>query len=442
MTTKAKTVTKKPAVKKAVKKSPAKKKSAAKATKTFTFKKSEKMFDRAAKVIPGGIYGHQSPALTVPGAFPYYSAKARGSHYWDIDGNEVIDYICAWGPMVVGYNNPAVEKAVDKQRAIAAGITNHPTEMQIKLAEKMVSLVPFADWAVFAKNGGDITTWATMVAREHTKRKKILMCRGGYHGVHAWNTPGHNGVIDEDREHVHLFSWNDLDGLRSLAKKHSGQVACIILTPYHHPAFSDSVLPADGFWAGVRKLCDEEGIVLILDDVRAGFRLDIEGSQKYFGFEPDISCYCKAIANGYSISCGVGREELRISASKLFWTGSYWNSAYEMAAALATIETIEKTDGIATMFKMGQMLMDGLNDLGQKHGFPVKTTGPAPIPYVRFEDPDDFYLRQKWCAEVSKRGSFFHPHHNWFLSTAHTAKDIATTLNHADDAFKVIKKKR
>ena len=431
---------KKTAVKKSVKKQSVRKPAVKSQKALYSFKENMKLFKRGAKVIPGGIYGHQTPALMVPGEYPYYSTSSKGCRYWDIDGNEFIDYMCGYGPMVVGYQNPQIEKAVDQQRKKVA-CSNHPAPLQVELAERMVKLVPFADWAVFAKNGSDITTWATLVARDHTRRKKILAVKGEYHGAHAWCSPGHNGIIDEDREHIHLFEWNDLEGLRQLARKYDGEVAGIIMTPYHHPAFGDSVLPAPGFWAGVRQVCDENGIVLILDDVRAGFRLDVRGSQEYFGFEPDISCYCKAIANGYSISAGVGRKELRISASKVFLTGSYWNSAMEMAAAMETLSVLESTDAVGQMMKMGKMLNKGLTELSQKYGFQLSITGPPTIPYVRFTNETDFYRMQMWATEVTRRGSFFHPHHNWFLSSAHTQKEINESLNHSEDAFKVLKTK-
>ncbi len=429
---------KKPAVKKpAVKKSAKPKKAVVK--KLYKYSKNMALFKRGAKVIPGGIYGHMTPALVVPGKYPYYAKKAHGCRYWDVDGNEYIDYMCAYGPMVIGYGNKKVEAAVDKQRKIVS-CANHPAPLQVELAQKLVSLVPFADWAVLAKNGSDITTWATLVARDHTRRRKILHVDGEYHGTHAWCTPGHNGLIDEDRTHIHTFKWNDLEGLRSLVRKYEGDVAGIIMTPYHHPAFGDSELPAPGFWQGVRQICDENGIVLILDDVRAGFRLSIKGSQDYFGFEPDISCYCKAIANGYSISAGVGRDFLRTSASKVFLTGSYWNSAMEMAAALETIRILEEEKSIETMMKMGTMLKEGLLKLAQDHGFQLTISGPPTIPYVRFTNETDFYRMRLWSTEVTRRGAFFHPHHNWFLSAAHTKKDINETLNYANDAFGELKK--
>ncbi len=406
--------------------------------KTYEFTKSIELFDRATRTIPAGIYGHESPAITVPGSFPYYAVRAEGCRYWDVDGNEFIDYMCAYGPMVIGYNHPKVEEAVRKQQALG-NCLNHPAPVMVELAEYLVDLVDMADWAVFAKNGSDMTTWAVQVAREFTGRPGIIRIKGAYHGTHAWCTPGHGGLIAEDRTHVHAIEWNDLEGLRALAAEQRGEIAGLIATPYHHPAFGDSILPAEGYWKGVEALCREEGIVLIVDDVRAGFRLDLRGSHDYFGFEPDLVTFCKAIGNGYPISASVGREALKNAASKVFLTGSYWNSAVPMVAALATLEELKASDGVETMRAMGTMLMEGLTERAADHGLQVLCSGPPAIPFVRFANESNFMRQQVFCAEVTKRGAFLHPHHNWFMSAAHTEDDIKKTLDIADEAFKIVK---
>ena len=406
--------------------------------KTYEFTKSIELFDRATRSIPAGIYGHESPAITVPGSFPYYAVRAEGCRYWDLDGNEFIDYMCAYGPMVLGYGHPKVEAAVREQLA-QGNCLNHPAPIMVDLAERMVDLIPMADWSVFAKNGSDVTTWAIQVAREYTGRPKIVRIQGAYHGIHAWCTPGHGGLIEEDRTQIHAIPWNDVEAFRALAAEHKGKIAGFIATPYHHPAFGDSVLPADGYWKGMEAICREEGIVLIVDDVRAGFRLDLRGSHEYFGFEPDLVTFCKAIGNGYPISACVGRDDLKNAASKVFLTGSYWNSAAPMAAALATIGELESSGGIETMHAMGTMLMKGLTERAKAHGLQVTCTGPPSIPFMRFANESNFVRQQVFCAEATRRGAFLHPHHNWFLSAAHTEADIEETLAIADEAFAVVK---
>jgi glutamate-1-semialdehyde 2,1-aminomutase len=403
------------------------------------YKKSIQLFKRAAKVIPQGIYGHFTPVITGAMASPYYTAKAKGCRYWDVDGNEYIDYLCAYGPMVLGYNHPEVDEAADKQRKLA-NCTNHPGEIMVELAEHINKLIPMAEWVVFAKNGADVTNNSLLIARAHTGKRKIITVRGAYHGTAPWTEANHNGVLPEDRAHILSMDWGDLDGFNRLAHEYRGDIAGAIFTPYHHPTWADQVMPPKGFWEGVRKTCTKEGIVLILDDVRAGFRLDIRGSHEYFGFTPDISCYCKAIANGYPLSAMVGKEELRISASNVFYTGSFWGSAEPMAASLATLKILKRDNGVEKMKKMGELLKTGLEEMAQAHDLEISVTGPPAIPFITFKGGEDFRKNQLFGAESMKRGVFFHPHHNWFISAAHEKKDIEQSINVADEAFKEVKR--
>jgi len=279
--------------------------------KTYTYKKSVALFDRAVQVIPCGIYGHLSPAPLVPVEhYPFYMARAKGARFWDVDGNEFIDYLCAYGPMVLGYNDPRVDAAAKAQLEKGNCVTAPGTAM-VELAEALVDLVDGMSWAFFAKNGGDITSYSLMVARAATGRKKIILVRGGYHGVAPWAQPmGHAGIMQEDKDLYLYVDWNDFEGFQKVVKENRGQIAGFISTPYHHPTFQDSVMPAEGYWKSIETLCRKEGIVIIVDDVRCGFRLDLAGSHKYFGFNPDLVCYCKAIANGYPIAAVVGKKEV------------------------------------------------------------------------------------------------------------------------------------
>lgn len=408
--------------------------------KLYTFDRSMELFRRAAKIIPAGIPGHLSPALTVPGSFPYYAARGEGCRYWDVDGNEYIDFMCGFGPVILGYNHPEVDAAAREEREKGGSVFNHPTVRTIELAERLVKLVPIADWAAFARNGSDVTMYSVMVAREHTHRQKILMAKGTYHGTHAWSIHGIAGVIPTDYENVLRFTWNDADELEDLVRKNEGDVAGIILTPYHHPTYADQELPAPGFMQAVRRICDEHGIVFIVDDVRAGFRLHMGGSNEYFGFKPDMLCFCKALANGYVISAAVGAAPLKAAAARVFFTGSYWAASMEIAAALKCLEVLERTDAIGHMMKMGTLLTEGLRDRARSHGLQVNVTGPPTMPGLTFANETNFRRVQRFSAEAARRGVFFHPHHNWFLMAAHQEKDIRQALEVADRAFEIVKK--
>jgi glutamate-1-semialdehyde 2,1-aminomutase len=161
-----------------------------------SYDKSNSLFERALNVIPGGIPGHQSPMLLVFGSCPCFIERAEGPRFWDVDGNEYIDYMCAYGPMVLGYNHPKVEQAARAQLD-KVDTANLPSERYVELAEKLTKVVPIADWAIFGKNGSDVTTYATRVARAHTERKKIITAAETYHGIGAWCTPMENGITPE-----------------------------------------------------------------------------------------------------------------------------------------------------------------------------------------------------------------------------------------------------
>ncbi len=408
--------------------------------KPYRFERSEALFERAKRTIPGGIYGHQSPVLLTMGSYPYFFARAMGSHVWDVDGNEYIDYMCSYGPIVVGHLNPRVEEAA-RRRALEGNCFNGPTPLWIELAERLVSMTPFADWAVFAKNGSDVCTWAIEVARHATGRPKIAVAEGAYHGTHAWVTPVPNGVTPEDRANIVSFRYNDLESLRRVVEENRGAMAGVILTPFRHDAGHDSELPAQGFLQGVRDLCDRNSMVFVLDDVRAGFRLHMGGSGELFGVRPDLSCYCKAIANGYPISACVGRDSLKQAASEVFFTGSYFTSAVPMAAAMATLEELEATGGIERMRALGEALRGGMLAQARSRGFEVTWSGPPAMPYMSFKADQGRHGRIKlFCGEAAKRGVYLHPRHNWFLSAAHTEEDIGRTLEVTDEAFAAVRK--
>ena len=253
--------------------------------------------------------------------------------------------------------------------------------------------------------------------------------------MHPWCTPGHGGLVPEDRELVLIFPWNDSEAFEELVTEHPDEIAALILTPFHHPAFGNSILPAPGFLKKLETICRRRGIVLVLDDVRAGFRLHLGGSHRLFGFEPDLICFSKAIANGYALSATLGREELKRAAGKVFLTGSFWNGAASMMAALACLAILEREKVVDRLATMGSMLVNGLVAGAKKHGLEVICSGPPAMPFLTFADETNFFRSQCFSAAAAERGVFFHPHHNWFLSAAHRPRDIEEALIAADYGF-------
>ncbi len=408
------------------------------------YSKSRSAFERAVKVIPSGIYGHQGPAegCYVPiEAFPLFSSRAEGTYLYDVDGNRFIDYMCAYGPNILGYHDPDVDAAAAKQRAIS-DCTTLPNTVMIDFAELLVDTVASADWAFFAKNGNDVTTLAIMAARAYTHRKKIVFFKGYYHGVAPWAQKiDYAGVIEEDVMHNIYVEWNNFEEMEAVFDKYKGEIAAVISQPYMHGNFMDNELPADGFWQKVRKKCTDEDTVLILDDVRAGFRLDLAGSDHYFGFEADMICFCKALANGYNVSALLGKDFLKNTISSMSYTGSYWLSAVPFAAGIACIEKMKKLDLPRLLIEKGTKLKDGLLASAKEFGYDLHVSGVPSLFYLRLADDPSLKLHQEWIAECVKRGVFFTNHHNHFINSALSDEDIALTVDIAKEAFKVIKEK-
>jgi len=406
------------------------------------FTRSLEYFERAARVIPGGIYGSKSPGFLVPGHFPYYLEGGSGCRIRDIDGNEFIDYLCGYGSQIVGYGNPEVDRPALAQTA-RGDLLNQPHPVMVELAERLVATVKGMDWVVFSKNGTDMTTLAVSLARAETGKQIVIAAEGAYHGAANWCSSNVFPVFaKEEQRNVELFPYNDIEGLEALFARFRGRIACVILTPYHHPAFKPQQLPDPGFFPAVERLCAAEGAYFIMDDIRANFRLDPAGSHVRFGAHPHMVTMGKAMANGYPLSVLLGEKDLARTASGFFITGTYWMSAAPMMAAMATLDEMVRLGGIPRLEKLGLRLKEGLEGLGRKAGFAARVSGPLAIPYLTFDEDPDLYLNQEFCAAMADRGVFMHPHHNWFLSLAHSERDIESTLDAADEAFRQLAGKR
>ncbi|MBW3084304.1 Aminopentol aminotransferase [Austwickia sp. TVS 96-490-7B] len=409
---------------------------------TYDYPASRALFARALNVIPAGIYGHLGPSegCYIPvSAYPFYASHADGAYVWDVDGNRYIDYMCAYGPNILGYRDPDVDAAA-RQQLDLGNCTTLPTTTMVDFAELLVDTITGADWAFFAKNGGDTTSLAMMVARAATGRDKAILFRGHYHGVAPWTQQlGHPGITAADVDNNLYATWGDLAGLRRIIDEHPGQIAILMATPYHHPVFADNELPPPGWWDAVRRLCTDHGIVLAIDDVRAGFRLNTNGSAAHYGFDADLQCYCKALANGWNVSALVGTDSLKAAAGSVMYTGSYWLSAVPFAAGIATVRRLRELDAATRLLDMGRTLTAGLHAAGAEHGFDLRISGEPSMWYMRITNDDNLYLHQEWVAECVRRGVFFTNHHNLFLNLALTDADIAHTLDVAHEAFGAVR---
>jgi glutamate-1-semialdehyde 2,1-aminomutase len=393
---------------------------------------------RAAAVIPGGMYGHQS-AGPLPPEYPQFMRSGRGARVWDADGNGYVDLMCSYGPLVLGHQHPKVEEAARAQAA-QADCQNGPAPVMVELAELLVATVRHADWAMLAKNGTDATTMCCTIARAQTGRKRILVARGAYHGAAPWCTPRLAGTTAEDRINLGHYTYNDLASARAAADDAGDDLAAIVVSPFKHDAGYDQELVDPAFARGLRELCDETGAALILDDVRCGFRLHLGSSWEPVGVDPDLSAWSKAIANGHPLAAVLGSDRFRAGAGSVFVTGSFWFSAVPMAAAVATITALREEAAIDAMHRAGTVLRDGITGQAAAWGIEVSYTGPAAMPYLTFAGDTDHALASLFAAEAVRRGAYIHPRHNWFVSAALTDEDIELVLAATDEAFAAVRK--
>jgi glutamate-1-semialdehyde 2,1-aminomutase len=384
------------------------------------------------------MYGHLNVARLPPG-YPQFFARAEGATLWDVDGNAYVDFMCAYGPMVLGYGNPEVEAAAEAQRRLGDVLTG-PSERLVELAEKLVGMVAHADWALFQRNGTDATTLCVVIARAATKKRKVLVARGAYHGSAPWCTPHPTGTTAEDRVHLVHYEYNDVASLQAAALSAEGDIAGVIASAFKHDYGHDQQLPTPEFARAARALCDATGAALILDDVRAGFRLHLGGSWETVGVRPDLAAYSKAIANGYALAAVTGSDRFRDAAASVFMTGSFWCGAASMAASLKTLEIFERDGTIAYIERIGQRFRDGLAAQAGAHGQVLKQTGPAQMPTVLFADDPQVEKGRLFTTEALRGGAWLHPQHNMFLSAAHTEADIDRALQATDSAMAAVRK--
>ncbi len=395
---------------------------------------------RANRVVPGGMYGHMR-AAGLPPDYPQFFARGEGCHLWDVNGQRYVDFMCSWGPIVLGHHHPGVTEAVQRQMSLGDTL-NGPSERMVELAERLVGLVTHADWAMFSKNGTDATTTCVTLARAATGRRKMLLAKGAYHGAVPWCSPYPLGVTAEDRAHLIYYTFNHIESLETAVQQAGDDLAGILTSAFRHDYGQDQELVDPAFARRARAICDAQGAALILDDVRAGLRLSLHGSWDLIGVQPDLSAWSKAIANGYALAAVTGNDRYRDAASRLYATGSFWCSAVAMAAALATLDGLQAIDGPARMRSLGERLRAGLDRQAKASGIGIRQSGPPQMPTILFDDDPDCAKGYLFCQQALKRGVYLHPRHNMFLSAAHTEADIDAALAATAEAFEWVARRQ
>lgn len=392
---------------------------------------------RAEAVIPGGMYGHQSTRL-LPDDYPQFFSRAKGARLWDADGNELLDFMCAYGPNLMGYADEAIDDAYVARLRRGDTMTG-PSALIVELAEQLTDLVTHADWAIFCKNGADATQMALMTARAHTRRKTVILAKGAYHGAAPWCANRTAGVTPEDKANQVFCDYNDIDSLDAAVARAGGDLAAVFAAPMKHDAFIDQALPDPAYARRARQHCDSTGALLVVDDVRAGLRIARDCSWSAVGVEPDLSSWGKCLANGHPISALLGSEKARRAAAQIFATGSFWYQAAPMAAALETLKRVRGTNYLEHIEGLGYRLREGLAERAAAAGFGFRQTGPATMPLFLFDDDPDMRKGFCWSSEMLERGVYVHPWHNMFLCAAMTADDIDLALDAAEASFHVLK---
>lgn len=320
------------------------------------FSKNNALLERAEKIIPLGSQTFSKSHLNfIRGAHPLFIDRGKGCRIWDVDGNEYIDFLLALMPVVLGYCDEDVNRAITQQ--LEKGISfSFSTELESVLAEKMIELIPSAEMVRFGKNGSDATAGAVRVARAHTGREKIAVC--GYHAWHDWyiaSTGFSLGVPECDKKLISKFSYNDLDSLEDLLKKEPDSYAAIIMEP------ANAVDPAPGFLEGVRDLAHKYGALLVFDEIVSGWRTSLGGAQAYYGVTPDLSCFGKAMGNGMPISAFVGKREYMKTVEKVFLSSTFGGETLSIAASIATIDKMEKVAAVDAMHSTAKYLKEEIN---------------------------------------------------------------------------------
>ncbi|MBL6995668.1 aspartate aminotransferase family protein [Desulfobacula sp.] len=414
-----------------------------KETEKLNITKSRKLFEEALTLIPGGVLGARKPGDFIDGEYPIFLDTGKGCRLTDVDGNEFIDFLCGYGPIILGYREEEVDEAVYKQIKEKGFCFTLTQKFQNELARKLNQIVPCSEMSIFLKTGSDATTASIRIARAHTKKLKVMRC--GYHGWHDWCVEMKGGIPSKFYEDVFEFQYNHLDQLEELMATHGHETAAIIMTPFGHPNHQEMQVPAPGFLEGARQIADKYGAVLVYDEIRTGFRLSMGGAQKLYGVTPDLTVLGKAMANGYPISVVTGKKNIMMAAeSKLFISSTFFPNSEAFVAALKTIEILERDNVLENIWEKGKGFMNGIQALIDKHAVGAELTGVAPMFYITFKkDGTGAYKskRKDFYTQLIRKGFFFTPFHHAYISYRHTQKDLDLTLNAIDESLAFIKYK-
>src|SRR5690554_79896 len=397
--------------------------------------KSNLLYEKAVELIPAVTQTlAKGPSQYIKGIAPKYLVRGKGSHIWDADWNEYIDYNMGIGPISLGYAYDAVDEAIKEQ--LKDGITfslMHPLEVEV--AELINQVVPNAEQVRFSKTGADVTSAAVRLARAYTGKNKILCC--GYHGWHDWYisvTDRNKGIPFSISDLTFTFNYNDI---QSVIDSIDSDTACVILEPF---VFEE---PRDNFLQKLRDVCSENNVVLIFDEMWTGFRIALGGAQEYFNIDADLACFSKAVANGMPISILTGKKEImQLLEKDVFFFTTFGGEALSLAAAKATIKEIKEKNVSAYLAKQGRKLKDGYNKIANELGIDYsKCTGYDCRSIITFDqsksNQNPLEMKSLVQQEMIKRGILWSGFHNMCFS--HSDEDVEYTLKAYQDVLPILK---
>jgi glutamate-1-semialdehyde 2,1-aminomutase len=401
------------------------------------YSNSEKMLEQALKIIPLGSQTFSKSMTQYPfGVSPYFIIRGRGSHVWDVDGNEYTDFVNSLNAITLGYNDPDVTAAVRAQLE-DGNIFSLPHPIEARVAEKIAEMVPCAEMVRFGKNGSDATAGAIRVARAYTSRDHVAVC--GYHGWQDWyigSTARHRGVPEATRALTHTFKYNDLDSLNTIFKQWPDNVAAVIMEPMNITE------PKKGYLENVKDCAQKHGAVFIFDETITGFRFARGGAQEFFGVTPDLATFGKGLANGYPVSAVVGKAEIMRLMEEVFFSFTFGGETLSLAAALATMTKLQNQPVVETIIMQGNKILLGLTELFNKHGVNhiLSLSGHPSWSFLTFKEGlpyNSWEIKTLFLQEMFSRGILILSTHN--MSFAHSDADVAQLLAVYDKVLPVLK---
>lgn len=397
---------------------------------------SEEMLERALKTVPLGSQTFSKSKTQYPmGVSPFFIRRGKGSRVWDVDGNEYVDFINSLAAVTLGYCDPDVDAAVRAQ--LDDGVIfslPHPLEMLV--AEQIVKLVPCAEKVRFGKNGSDATAGAIRIARAFTSRDHVAVC--GYHGWQDWyigTTARNRGVPQATRDLSHTWAYNDIGSLAKLFKEYPDQIAAVIMEPMNVTE------PLPGFLEEVKALAHKHGALLVFDETVTGFRYAIGGAQQHFGVTPDIATFGKGLANGYPVSAVAGRADVMQLMEEVFFSFTFGGETLSLAAALATMQKLEKEPVTDTLYKQGRKVFDGLKSRIAAAGAEdfLGTAGNPTWNFLLIKDTPKYsqwQLKTLFMQEMLARGILTLGSHN--MSYSHSDADLGKLFSAYDEVIPML----